>query len=441
MPTEAHFVPHSEKQQQAILSKKKVVVALTGIQWGKSRVGAWRSKIAMHTYRDKDDCFIVTAPTYDIMQQATLPAFLSIMDGLGKYNVQQRIFEMEHGGKCYFRTETHPDSVVGITNVRHIWGDEAGKYRLYFWQNLQARAAFKDCPITLTTSIYAKNWIYTDLYRPFLEGQMKDVDVYRATSIENPHFPRTEWDRLKRTMDPRRFAMMFGAEFGQMEGLVYDCWDDDQNLIAPFQLPSGTRFIAGIDWGYNPDPFVCSIRAITPSGEHYKVSEFYKTGMTVTDMVAYCRMAKQTWDISHFWADPSQPGYIEEFNRNGCPCSPADNDINRGVSLHYELIKTRKFKIFKGTCPHTIDELQTYHYPEPKDLGPDDDSKEQKPVKQNDHCLDSDRYITMMTFRSPSRHRPKDPDSQKVETQEQRLKRLMRKRAHQPGRPEDFSDY
>lgn len=44
-------------------------------------------------------------------------------------------FRMHGGGTCWFRTETDPDSIVGIPRVRHIWGDEAGKYRLYFWEN------------------------------------------------------------------------------------------------------------------------------------------------------------------------------------------------------------------------------------------------------------------------------------------------------------------
>ena len=139
--------PHSNKQEQAIFSEKPIVIAATGIQWGKTSVGALRTKIAMHTYTDKTDAFIVAAPNYKIMSQATLPAFLKIMEGYGDYKEQKAEFHMHAGGICYMRTATDPDSVVGITNVRHIWGDEAGKYPLYFHENLQARASFKHAPI------------------------------------------------------------------------------------------------------------------------------------------------------------------------------------------------------------------------------------------------------------------------------------------------------
>lgn len=422
------FVAHSKKQADSILSTKPIVLVLTGIQWGKSRVGAIRTQIMTNQYHEKTDNFIVTAPTYKIMQQATLPAFLQRMDGKGKFNKVDSVFELHNGGTVYFRTETDPDSIIGITDVRHIWGDEAGKYRLYFWENIQARAAFKRCPITLTTSIYARNWIYKELYKPAIEGKRNDVEVIKATSRENPYFSTEHYNQIKATMDPRRFAMIFGAEFGHMEGLVYDCWDEDENICEAFHLPFGTKFVAGVDWGYNPDPFALVVRAITPDGMHYQVHEFCKTNCTITDMILISKQLNQIYGIKTFYCDPSQPGYIEEFNRNKLPAVGADNDINRGIGRHYDLIKTRKYKVFKGTSPYTVDEIETYHYPEPKDLGPDESSKEQKPVGQNDHCLDANRYATIETYRSEIKFTPKTIEDQARENQVQRIARLKRAR-------------
>lgn len=436
--TEA-FIAHSEKQANAILSQKPVVVCLTGIQWGKSRVGAVRTQMFCNQYHEKTDNFLVTAPTYKIMQQATLPAFLQRMEGLGRYSKVDAVFEIHGAGKVFFRTETDPDSIVGITDVRHIWGDEAGKYRLYFWENIQARAAFKQCPITLTTSVYARNWIYKELYKPFMAGQRDDVDLFKATSRENPYFSSEHYDRIKRTMDPRRFAMIFGAEFGHMEGLVYDCWDEDENICEPFHFPFGTKFVAGVDWGYNPDPFALVVRAITPDGLHYQVHEFCKTNCTITDMIMIARQLAQIYGIKAFYCDPSQPGYIEEFNRNKLSAIPADNDINRGIGRHYDLIKTRRYKVFRGSSPYTIDEMETYHYPEPKDLGPDETSKEQKPVGQNDHCLDANRYATIETYRSEIKFTPKTLEEQNRENQTQRINRLKRVKSRRVSHSETWS--
>ena len=126
--------------------------------------------------------------------------------------------------------------------------------------------------------------------------------------------------------------------------------------------------------------------------------------------------------------DPSQPGHIEEFNRNKLPCVGADNDIRRGIDLHYELIKTRKYKEFKGSCPHSQDERETYHYPDPKDLRPDEDSKELVPVGQNDHTCDVDRYLTISTYRTGNRLQPKAPSDDLK--QKNRLEYLKRRNRH-----------
>lgn len=425
------FSPHSLKQSQAINSRKKITLVGTGIQWGKTRVGAWWMKDLIHENTDKDAAFIITAPTYKILEQSTLPAFLAIMEGCGVHNKTKASFECVNGSIVYMRTCKDPDSIVGITNVKGIWGDEAGKYPLYFWENIMGRAAFKSAPIMLTTSPYTLNWIYKDLIKPFRAGKRDDLNLIQARSDENPYFPKTTYQQARSTMDPRRFNMMFGGEWGRMEGLVYDCFDEDTNVVDPSPLPPGTQYYAGIDWGYNPDPFALVVKAITPDGYHYQVSEYCRTGHTIPDIVRICKAAKATWDIKLFYCGFDEPGSIEELNRNGVPAMKADNDLSRGIGLLYELIKTQKFKIWRDTSPHTLDELETYHYPEPKDLGPDDHAKLNKPVGQSDHCLDALRYVTISTYRSGLKLTPKHPDSRNIhETQYARIKRLQSAKKH-----------
>ena len=179
---EPSFKPHSDKQERALLAATRLLLCGTGTQWGKTNVGAIRMKLRMHRWTEPDDNFLITAPTYKIMSQSTLPAFLRFMDGIGRYNKKEDLFEMRGGGRCYFRTETDPDSIVGLTNVRHIWGDEAGKYRLYFWENIQARADFKGCGIDLTTSPYALNWVWKDIVKPARDGKRPDVTLVQAAS-------------------------------------------------------------------------------------------------------------------------------------------------------------------------------------------------------------------------------------------------------------------
>lgn len=423
------FRPHSSKQNNAIWSDADITVLGTGIQWGKTKSGAVWLRRQVETYTHKDDNFLVTSPTYKTMQQSTMAPFLWAMEGLGKYNKKDDVFKTNWGTHIWLRTATDPDSVVGIPNVRAIWGDEAGKYSLYFWENIEGRAAPRNARIILTTSPYSLNWIWKDLIKPAREGKRQDVNYISAHSAENPYFNKEVYEKRRQTMDPRRFAMMYGGEWGRMSGLVYDCWDPAKNIIQPFELPAGTKYYGGIDWGFT-EPFVLVIRAVTPDGRHYQVSEFYKSGITVNDMIQIAKQKKQVYGITRFCAGPDQPGYIEEFNRNGLPTVGADNDIRRGVDLHYELIRTGQYKIFDQTSPHTLDELETYHYPDPEDLKPDQDAKEAKPVGQNDHALDANRYVTIETYRKAVKSVPKAPDERpKPRDHTERLAQLMKRKS------------
>lgn len=424
-----NFEPHSDKQDRIIFSESRITLAGTGIQWGKTMCGAIRMKMRMHEYTNDDDNFLICAPTYKVMKQSSLPVFLRIMDGYGNYNKQDSVFEMYNGGKCWLRTGTDPDSIVGITNVRHIWGDEAGLFSLYFWENIQARSSLKQAQIDLTTSPYTINWIHKELIRPSEKGLIPPAELLyiRARSDENPYFPRSEYEAKKGKMDDRRFRMIYGGEFGKMEGLVYDVYDDIENRCAwPSGKNANERFFAGIDWGYT-EPFAMEV--VGALGQDFKVySEVKKARKTLSDIIDICRQKREVFGIEHFFCDPSQPAYIEELNRAGLPASPAVNDIKHGVAKVYELFKTRRLKLVESQTPHLIDEIETYHYPDPRDLAPDKDSKDANPVGQNDHCLDALRYVMVSIHDYHERRSPFVPGEKPVGNQVDRINRLLRKR-------------
>lgn len=415
------FEPHSLKQEEAIFSEADLTLLATGIQWGKSQSGSLWLRRKCFDHIETTDNFIMTAPNYKIMQQSCLPRFLEDMRGFGYYLKADAQFKINGGGTVFLRTGTDPDSIVGITNVRAIWGDEAGKYSLYFWENIQGRSAFFNCPVMLTTSPYTLNWMYKDLIRPWMGGKKQAeveagrLKVIQAASIENPYFNKESYQKQRQTMDPVRFNMLYGGQWGRMEGLVYKCWDDDENQCddSLFFHPK-TRYFGGIDWGYT-HPVHIAIRAITPDGLHVKLAEYHVAGKTINQIKEQCISFMQVWPIETFFCGPDQPGSIQELNNAGVPAQAANNDVRLGIDKHFELIKTRKFKVLKGKCPHTLDEINTYHYPEPKDLKPDQNDCDRSPVKVNDDAVDADRYTTIETYdlsnlriRTPKKTKP-DP--------------------------------
>lgn len=357
----------------------------------------------MHTlgllrHRSPDDNFIIAADTYKTLSQATIPKFLTFAKGLGHLNRQSGEFKTHWGSTVYLRTATEPESMEGITNVRRIWVDEAGKTSRYFFENVMGRAAFKEAPIDLTTTPYAMNWLAA-LCEEATDGKREDVNFVNCRSIDSPYFPKAEYERQKKLLDPRRFAMKYDGVFGKMEGLVYDLYEEC--LIQSFPLPPGTKFYAGVDWGYFPDPFALVLRAVTPEGRHYRIGEYFKNYLTIDDIVKTVGSYHGIYRFERVICDPSQPAHIEELNRKGIPASPADNDIRFGIDLHYSLMKQGRFFIFEDMCPTGVDEYSTYHYPEQKELSVDQSLKDSArvPVSQNDHGLDADRYLSRELLR------------------------------------------
>ncbi len=425
------FKPHSQKQEDVLYAPERTVIATTGIQWGKTRSGVIWLKRLIHTHTDPEDNFLVTSPTFKILNQSTFPPFMSLMKGMGKYDGKHDVFRIRGGGTVYFRTGTEPDSVIGITNIRAVLCDEAGKYSKYFWENIQGRSSFYKAPLRIVTSPYSQNWLFKDFIRVKRKNPnaLPNVRIIHASSKENPYFPADEYEEKRLTMDPRRFRMMYGGEFEQMEGLVYDCFDETENQCDEFAYPMDMKVYAGIDWGYT-EPFSLQVIGILPNQRRFLLSETKKAQLTIKEIGDLCVQKMKVMGIKTFYAGPDQPGHIETLNRLGCPTIGADNDVRKGVDCVYEMLKTRNLKLIRGRCPHTIDELETYHYPEPKDLKPDQDAKDENPVGQNDHALDALRYVCLMTRYLHKTTSPKVPHSRrKPRTEEQEVQRLLKRRA------------
>ena len=413
-----------------------IALLACGIQWGKTKIGSVWMKIQCHTFTDPTDNFLIVAPTYKILTQSTLPPFLEVMQGYGEFNKSDMTFKVHGGGTVYMRTGTDPDSIVGITNIRAIWGDEAGLFTLYFAENIAARAAFRNAQTLYTTSPYTLNWLYKQIILPKNRNPAArpDVTLIQAASWENPYFPKDVIERNRVTMDARRFNALFGGEWERMAGLVYDCFDDMENQCGAEDVAKGSRYVGGIDWGFT-EPFVFKIRAISPDGtEHRGVHEFYASGLTISDIGNNLVRLTGIYPVEVIYCGPDQPGMILELNRilhaagRRVTCVAANNDVRLGIDRHYELLKSRKLKYVRGANPYTMDEIDTYHYPAPDDLKPDENVKDAGPVKQNDHSLDSDRYITIMTYRVSELRKPFVPGDKREESQHARIARLKARR-------------
>ena len=370
-------------QDRAIFAKERFVALIAGIQSGKTMGGAiWARK--QFDESPKDDG-LISAPSYKILSQSTLPKFFEINPDLKRfYKKGDSVIEIPDRGKIYIRSTENPNVIEGMT-LRWIWADEAGQMKLDAWINFQGRLSILQGKLFITTTPYAQNWLKTDFYDNWMK-KIADYKVVQFRSIDSPYFPQAEFDRAKATMDDRTFKRRYCGLLEKMEGLVYEDFMPALHIRDPKNIKF-KEVIAGIDWGFN-NPTAIVIIGIDSDNNLYVIDEYYKTGKITAEIIEKCKFYQNKYNVRLWYPDPAEPDRLEEMKKAGL----FPRDVNKGkgsVSLGIDkvrsFIKTNQLKIF-STCKYIIDEFNIYCYAEDGD---------DEPIKENDHALDALRYALM----------------------------------------------
>jgi predicted phage terminase large subunit-like protein len=169
----------------------------------------------------------------DVMTQAGL-----VKDVDYRYNRAEKIIEFtESGTLLEFKSADDPQSLRGA-GLDILWIDEAA-----FIPDDEAwtvvRPALSDKPGALltTTTPLGTNWFYEEFWGR--DGAMADARQARVeyVSLDNPHFPRDEWEYAKENMHPVAFKREYMASFHAMAGVeLHGDW------LKYYVLGTGTPF-------------------------------------------------------------------------------------------------------------------------------------------------------------------------------------------------------
>lgn len=268
--------------------------------------------------------------------------------------------------------------------------DEVASMRNFWlqWQEvLLPTTSFRQGSVMFISTPKGFNHFY-DLYN--FEVEDKDFKSFHYTSYDNPYLKAEELEKAKAKSTEDRFSQEYLADFRKVEGLVYKEFSRDRHLFDA--TPTQTiEYLAGIDFGFtNP----CAVIHIYRDGDNrfYVTDEWYKTGRTevqIAEYVAGCKFNK-------VYPDPESPSAIETLNQKGVSVTEVikgKDSVPSGINKVRELFKQNRLFIHKS-CVNLISELETYSYPEKKDLH----AEPENPIKENDHALDALRYAIMGNF-------------------------------------------
>jgi predicted phage terminase large subunit-like protein len=157
-----------------------------------------------------------------------------------------RFFEFPDGSIIYFRSADNPNALRG-SGLHGLWIDEAAFLRNEeAWITVRPALADKQGFVITTTTPDGKNWFWETFFAPeHLDSPFQGRVEYR--SIDNPYFPKDEWEEQMKSMHPLIFRREYMAAFDAMAGkeLQYD-W---LKFYKPDDLPplKEMRVYIGVD--------------------------------------------------------------------------------------------------------------------------------------------------------------------------------------------------
>ncbi len=378
-------------QRDIMQAKQRFIAAFAGTGGGKTAIGPLWIAQEIDRLRRPKTLGLIIAPTYQVLQRATIRALQETFAGTdlqGVYMPSKSRYFMPNGGEIWCLGADRPWSIEG-GQFDYAWIDEGGQLKYEAWIAIQGRLGAKLGRCLVTTTPYARNWCYHDFEIRALQGD-PDYYVRRWASIENPTYPMKEYNRAKRTMARHRFEMRYNGLFTQAAGI---CYPDMAACVVDAYEPHPGRMVGGIDFGWN-NPFVALAATL------YVAEETEGTNGRPRDIlyIWYERYRRRTpmWehakamprDVTYF-ADPSRPDSINELRMADHTVRGANNDILLGVDAVNSRLYDGRLKISK-LCRAIITEAELYGY-----ALKDDEPVGEKPVDENNHAMDALRYMIM----------------------------------------------
>ena len=342
---------------------------------------------------------LLTEPTFPLVRDVLLPSIRErwgAVEGiLWTFKAADYNIEFVNGSLLLLRSALmmHPQFLAGL-NLAFFGMDEAalGDQEATFLA-LQARLRQQDMLHQgwVTGTPKGRNWVWR-------RWEEKPTDAYRLHHVrtaDNPVLPVDYLLSLQESYGQTPFAQQeLEGRFVAFGGLIYPQFQlggsghVQEPLAGPYK-----EVAAGVDFGITA-PSVITVYAQAGNGRVYGLDEFYQRRCPIEDLL---KAAVEFQKVHHpylFYCDPSGKEEIEQMRRIGLPVAPAPiKDVLVGIQLVSALLNKQmdgRYGIYYSPkMVNTIAEKQQYQW---KERRPGSSDYKDEPVKENDHCMDSERY-------------------------------------------------
>lgn len=298
------------------------------------------------------------------------------------------------GQKIYFRGLDDPLKITSITTdtgaLCFLWIEEA--------YEITSEAAFDTLDesirgqlppglfkqITLTFNPWnEKHW----LKRRFFDNPDPDTLAITTSYLCNEFLDeadRCNFDRMRET-NPRRYKVAGLGDWGIVEGLVYENWEEKVFDASEVSRRLNVQSAFGLDFGYTNDPSALFCGLVdTVAREIYVFDEMYKKGMT--NEAIYQEVSRMGYSKERITADSAEPKSIVQLRGLGLPRIHAAKKGRDSVMNGIQLIQDYKI-IVHPRCVNFLTEISNYTWDKDKF-----DNTINKPIDDFNHLMDAMRY-------------------------------------------------
>lgn len=389
-------------QWRAWDSVKRVVAVIAGTQAGKTSFGpAWFFR---EIQRRGPGDYLVAAPTYPLLGLKTIPEYVRYFQTItqvARYvgsptkklivtpQGQRMLFGKEYNDETavYFGHAQDPDSLESMT-AKAAHADECGqkKFKLGSYEAIMRRLSINEGRLLITTTPYYLGWLKQKIHDPGLHGD-PHIDLIRFRSIDNPAFPRSEWERAQQDLPAWKFDMFYRAIFTRPPGLIYDNFSEERHTCPRFDIPPEWPRYMGQDYG-GVNTAAIYIAAKPGTRQLYVYREYLAGGRTAQQH-ADVMLASEPRRPRAAGGAKSEQQWRDEFRAAGLPVeAPPVSEVEVGIDRVYGCIARDELIIFDDLAG-LLDELASYSR-ELDELG---EPTEKIEDKNSYHRLDALRYI------------------------------------------------
>ena len=308
------------------------------------------------------------------------------------------------GQKILFRGLDDPLKVTSITvetgNLCWAWIEEAyeiNKEQDFNMLDESIRGKIEEPlykQITLTFNPWnERHWIKKRFFDTEDENIMAKTTNYMCNEWLDESDKKLFEDMKKN--NPRRYQVAGLGNWGIVEGLVYENWEEKEFDVNEISKRKGVKSAFGLDFGYTNDPsaFFCGLIDVA-NKEIYVFDEIYKKAMKNRQIAE--EIIRKGYGKEKIVADSQEPKSIDELydlGLKGIRKSRKGRDsINNGV----QYIQDYKI-IIHPRCVNFITEISNYMWDKDKF-----DNPVNKPVDDFNHLMDAMRYALESYSKGPT---------------------------------------